>query len=76
MGERSAIFRRSLEIAKAHGIYGIHGRSALNLGLLHKKKKRYQAAKEYFVEAIAELEKTDLSDDLARARLEFSRLSG
>jgi tetratricopeptide (TPR) repeat protein len=65
-------FERSYEVAKAHGIFGIHGRSALELGVLLKARNPERAG-EYLHEALEVLRKTDLLDDIERAEREIKK---
>ncbi len=73
-GRSVRFFEKSLEIAKECGIYSHHGRSAMNLGILYKMRKKFNKARSYFNEAVIELEKTDLSEELESARQALSGL--
>ena len=61
-------FNKAIEHAKAAGDNGTLGRTYLNLGLLHKAKKRNDKAKECFLEAIKIFKETEAEGFLKQAK--------
>jgi class 3 adenylate cyclase/tetratricopeptide (TPR) repeat protein len=59
---------KAIDVAKEIGLNGIQGQACLNLGLLHKAKKRVDKAKECISEAIKIFEETDAEGFLKQAR--------
>ena len=61
-------FNRSIEVAKEIGAKGVLGQAYLDLGLLHKAKKRPEQAKECISEAISFFEQCDSEIFLKQAK--------
>lgn len=60
-------FQSSLALAREHGIDSLQGRSAFQLGLLLRRRNR-DRARAYFSQAVEALQRTELADELAKAR--------
>jgi len=61
-------FNKAIQQAKEVGDNGTLGRTYLNLGLLHKAKKRVDKAKECITETIKIFEETEADGFLTQAR--------
>jgi len=72
-GRAMQAFERSYTIAKKHGIHSVHGRSALEMGILLRKRNPRKSL-EYLREALEVLNRTDLSADIERAKRELESL--
>jgi tetratricopeptide (TPR) repeat protein len=70
----AAHFNNAIELAKKIGAVGTVGKAILNLGLLHKAKKRESTAKDCLTEAIRIFEETEAEGFLNQAREELQSL--
>ena len=66
-------FQSSLEVAREHGIDSLQGRSALQLGLLLRRRNR-DRARAYLSEAVEALQRTELADEIAKATEALNRV--
>ena len=69
-----AHFKKAIEAAKEIGAKGILGQAHLDLGLLHKAKKRTAQARECISEAIQIFEECDAEVYLKQAKEDLASL--
>ena len=61
-------FNKAIEVAKEIGAKSSHGRACLNLGLLHKEKKRTEQARKCITEAVQLFEQCEAEAYLKQAK--------
>ncbi|MCJ7686063.1 MAG: hypothetical protein MUO68_17410, partial [Desulfobacteraceae bacterium] len=61
-------FTKAIEVAKEIGAKGFQGRACLNLGLLHRAKKRTEQARECITEAAQLFEQCEADTSLEQAK--------